>query len=191
MADIYEISTRYNISIKKLRAMERKGVLRTTESEKPELSRILYNLRKGNRLSALHCALLIDDTDLIFDLGGYELSIKQQLEELGDASSEAAPAHIVMRIDSAAKGHPERVEALEAWMKETIPTGKEVSHHYLAVRILLGVKPSMRPFIAKWIARAFLNVRNRKSFSNWYTLREKRFSRNATFYHRPKIDYDL
>ena len=191
MADIYEISLRHNLSIRKLRKMEKAGILRTTESEKPELSKILYNLRKGNRLSAIHCAALIDDADLILDLGEYDYKIRQQLEELGPASSEAAPSHIVMKIDMAAKDHPEQVEELESWMKDAIPTGKEVSHHYLAVRILLGAKASMRPYIAKWLPRAFLNVRNRQSFSNWYSLRKTRFSRNATFYRRPKNNYDL
>ena len=191
MADIYEISDKYNLSIRKLRKMEKAGILRTTESENPELSKILYNLRKGNKLNAIQCAALIDDTNLIFDLGKYDLAIRQQLGELGSASSEAAPSHIVMKIDMAAKDHPEQVEELEAWMKDAIPTGREVSHHYLAVRILLGAKASMRPYIAKWIPRAFLNVRNKDSFSNWYSLRKTRFSRNATFYFRPKSGYDL
>lgn len=190
MADIYEINLKTGISIKKLKSMDRQGYLNNTKPDNPEITKMQFTLRKGNRLSALDLVRLIESPDLIFDLGDYAYIAEEQVESLGDAKSEAAEPAIATIIYSASTGHPEQVEALEQWMKQEIPTDREVPHHYLATRALLGVPVHSRRYIAGRIPRAFLNVRGRPSFSSWFTLRPTCYARNATFYHHPKLEFD-
>lgn len=102
----------------------------------------------------------------------------------------AIPA-IAVVIDYASKDRPEEVEALEQWMKRIIPPDRDVPHHYLAARALLGLTVHSRTYLAGRIARAFQKVRDRSSFSGWFSPKATRYARNATFYHRPKLEFDL
>lgn len=102
----------------------------------------------------------------------------------------AIPA-IAVVIDYASKDRPEEVEALEQWMKRIIPLDRDVPHHYLAARALLGLTVHSRTYLAGRIARAFQKVRDRSSFSGWFSPKATRYARNATFYHRPKLEFDL
>lgn len=191
MADIYEINLNTGISIKKLKSMHRRGYLKTTNSDNPEIAKMQHTLRKGNRLSVLDLLRLIENPDLVFDLGSYTFTAREQVESLGDAKIEAAKPAIAGVVDLASRDRPAEVEALEQWMKRVIPPDREVPHHYLAVRAVLGVSIHSRRYIAGRVARAFQNVRGKSSFSSWFTLRSTSYARNATFYHRPKLEFDL
>lgn len=191
MADIYEINLKTGISIKKLKSMDRQGFLNTTKPENPEVAKMLWTLRKGNRLSVVHLVRLVESPDLIHELGDYDFTAREQLRVLGDAKSESAKPAIASAIDLASKDQPKEVEALEQWMKRVIPPDRDVPHHYLAVRALLGVSVHLRPYLAGRIARAFQKVRDRSSFSGWFSPKATRYARNATFYHRPKLKFDL
>ena len=191
MVDIYEINLKTGISVKKLKSMDRLGFLKTTKPETPEVVKMLWTVRKGNRLSVVHLLRLVENPDLVFELGDYASTAEAQVEALGDAKGEAAAPIIANIVDGASRNEQEAVEALEQWMKREIPYDRDVPHHYLAVRALLGVSVHLRPYLAGRISRAFQNVRERPSFYAWYSFQTTRYARNATVYHRPKFDFDL
>lgn len=191
MVDVYAINLKTGISIRTLKKMERLGFLKTTKPQNPETARMEWTLRKGNPLSVINLLRLIENPDLIFELGEYTDKAESQVAALGDAKGEAAQPSIATVIDSAARDDPEYVEALAQWMMIAIPLGRDVPHHYLAVRALLGVSVNLRPYLAGRIARAFQNVRETPSFYGWFTFKTTRYARNATFYHRPKFEFDL
>lgn len=134
---------------------------------------------------------LIEDPGIICDLGDYAFTARERVKALGDAKSEAAKPAIAVVIEYASKDRPEEVEALEQWMKRIIPPDRDVPHHYLAARALLGLTVHSRTYLAGRIARAFQKVRDRSSFSGWFSPKATRYARNATFYHRPKLEFDL
>lgn len=191
MADIYQISLKHGLSIKKLKIMERDGFLRTTKSENPEISQMIYTYKKGNNLSAFNLAILIENPDWIAELGSYSKRARKQIAELGDVKGQAANPSIANEIDRAFDKIPEYVAALELSIKNVIPPDREVSHHYVAVRLLLSASVHSRRYVSGRIMGAFQNVKAKPSFADWFTRRPAPYARNATFYHRPKKKFDL
>lgn len=190
--DIYEIANDTGLSVRTLRKLEKKGLLRTSESENKEAAAILFAMRKGNPLTIFHLAALVENPALLLDLGGYMGAAESQVKALGDVTQEIAPAAVIDTIDLAARGERAACIKLAEWMQETVPTKGEVPHHYLAVRVLLGARADMRPYIGTRIPRAFLNVRSTlPEFRFWFTLRPAAKDRQATFYHAPKNAFDL
>lgn len=191
MANIYEIYNKSDVSLRTLKKLDRLGFLKSDEIENPEIAKMICALQKGNRLSVAHRVMLIDEPPLLFKLGKYARHAKEQLDELGDAKGEAAKPAISFVIDQASRDQLNEVAALGKWMKRIIPADQEVSHHYVAVRALLGVSPDSRNHIAGQINRAFLNVRNSPDFVGWFTLKPTRHGNNVSFYHRPRLAFDL
>ncbi len=171
--------------------LERRGFLKSAAAENPELAQIERTLRRGNHLTAIQLVHLIENPGWLFELGNISFDAERQLEALGDAKRDAAPVEVVVAAHSAAVNKSEDVVVLMEWMKATIPPDGEVSHHYLAVRLLLGDYPNIRHFLVPKVVSAFFRVRNRLVFRTWFTMRPGAKNRRATFYHRPKLEFDL
>ena len=69
MPDIYHIHNQTGVSIRTLKKLEKTGFLKASICENPVLSKIDSTLRKGNRISAIDLAYLVENPGLIFDLG--------------------------------------------------------------------------------------------------------------------------
>jgi hypothetical protein len=191
MSDIYEINLKTGISLKKLRSMKKQGFLSVTIPKNPETSKMLWTLRKGNRLTVLDLVALIENRDSVGELGSYASLAQKQLEALGDAQGEAADLSIVNVIDQASQNKDEWLDVLEQWMKKVIPPNRDVPHHYIAVRAVLGMPQYHRGSAGWQVPKAILNVRDRHSFAGWYTVKATSYAHKATFYHRPKLAFDL
>ena len=191
MFDVYKIHLESGIPIGKLRKMEALGYLAGPELSHPSIAEMTYKLKRGNYLTAMQRMHLIENPEWIYLLGHYMHDAEEQLEGLGNAMNEAAPVEAVVAAYGAAKGRSEDVEVLMAWMKSAIPAEQEVTHYYLAVRLLLGDQPNIRHLLFPKIQDAFAKVRFRRAFRDWFSTRLGREGRNATYYHRPKLDFDL
>lgn len=186
MPTVEEMSSRYAISLKKLRRMERDGVL-NVEAGDPTILQMLSALRSGNQLSVSQCVDLLTAPALFAQLGGYETKARGQLALLGSVVV-PAPDSAAMAIVDAAAYDAGALERLADWIKATIPE-QPCTHHYLAVRLLLGVQTNLRQYEAPRIPRAFLNVRKSGLLAGWFEIVKQR-GKNATIYHRPK-GFDL
>lgn len=188
--DIHELAERSGISLRKLRQLDKLGVLKL-EPESEILGKIRFYVGKGRSIPAVELLHLVENPDEIFDLGERAGDAQAQVDalEISDDSA-AAPLDVSGSIDLASNNNAAAVDRLEQWAKATIP-GREVPYSFLAVRILLGTSPRLRPYNARRIARALLNVRQRESFADWFTIREIR-GRRVTFYKRPEtLPFDI
>lgn len=186
--DIYEIAAQTGASLSLLRRIEKLGALRLTESSEPLASELRLWLKKQNPLSVMHLVALIEKPAILDLLASYKPAAQAQIAALGKAMDEAAPMHIVGQIEAAMLREPAAVDALATWMRSVIPA-RAVTHHYLAVRLILGAKPAFRENIAARIHLAFLNARNADCLAGWWYVEGKRGARK-TFYRAPKI-HDL
>lgn len=184
--NIFEFAEKYNISLQKARKMNKAGVLRLDENTAPELSEILYNLSRGQRLTAAQMAYLAESPDAIGDMGRYAAKAQSCLDEIRDASGRIVPAPEMVSayISDAAKGEAESVGALVDWIKETLPPSRPVTHGYIAVRLLLGLAPNVRQYDVPRVPRALYHCRQSDELSGWWRVDEVR-KRRVTVYQRP------
>lgn len=112
---------------------------------------------------------------------------------LGNAYAEPAPLSAAVAAQFAAQNKQEQIYELMEWMKSAIPEDREVTHSYLAVRLLLAYHPEARPDLAEVLRTAFYRVEGKSEFKGWYTSRprEGQKSGNTMYYHRPTPTYDL
>lgn len=182
--NIYEFCEKYKISLTKARRMDRDKVLRLDGGENKAAAEMRHYLGRGQALPAAHLVALVEEPSILLDLGRYAERADAQLSELGpNVKDEAAPREIVAYIEGAAKNDPDAVDTLLGWLMEILPS-KPVPHSFIAVRLLLGLAPSIRGYDVPRIPRALLNCRKREEFADWWRT-EKTPSRNVTLYQRP------
>lgn len=181
--NLFEFTEKFKISLRKARAMEKAGVLRLDENTNERATEIRLLLSKGQPLTAAQLCELVEDPALMLDLGRYAARAREQVDALGNVKAETAPKEIAAYISEAARGDQEAVSVLLNWLFEIIPA-KRVGHSFIAVRLLLGLAPSMRKFDVPRIPRALLECRRRQEFAEWWTV-ETRGTRSQTFYKRP------
>ena len=191
VADIYQIHYETGLSVRALKGLERRGYLKLTSAKNPRLSKINVAMLKGNRLSAIDLVYLIENPDIVFDLGDRAERALTQIEKLNDPKADACEPYLAHTVELASKGDPAKIAELAAWMKSKIPASGDVDYGYLAVRILLGISPNLVSYIAGKIPRAFQNVRKTTGFKNWSSKKTNKYGQNATFFHRPTLQYDL
>lgn len=187
MPTIHEISREFGVSLKKLRKMERRGIL-NCDAENPATAAILYTFRTGNRLTVSQALALLEAPALIETLGNKADKARRQLAELGNV--QPAPADVAAELPGAAAGDLDSVRRVLEWCKGAIPPAGEVSHHYLAVRLLMAVPANLRQYEEKRLPRVLLNVRRQDDFAGWWRVAPKG-SRGITLYARPGAGFDL
>lgn len=181
--NIFEYAEKYEISLKKARRQMKDGVLRLDETIDPKAVEIYDWLSRGQNLTAAHLCTLIDSPGILLDLGRYAPRAELQIDTLGNVKAEIAPKEVAIYITDAAHGDAEAAKILVEWIKQILPA-KPVSHHYIAVRLLLGLAPNVRQYDVPRMPRALLNCRKLEDFAAWWTV-ESHGTRNVTIYQRP------
>lgn len=181
--NIFEFCERFHISLAKARKMNKAGVLRLDENTNERATEIRLLLSKGQPLTAAHLCAMIEEPGLVLDLGRYAGKAQEQLDVLGNAKAGAAPKQVAAYISEAARGDREAVAVLVEWLKDIIPA-KPVAHSFIAVRLLLGLAPSVRKFDVPRIPRALHECRKCEDFADWFELSYSG-TRAKTFYRRP------
>jgi hypothetical protein len=183
--NIYEVAEKHKISLNKLRAMDKDGLLRLDESANAS-DPIRATLMKGNPLPVSQLVQLVEEPSLLLDLGKYARDAEKQIAALSDPLRQVAPKPVAAAVTDAAKNDPEAVALLVAWLKEIIPT-RPVGHAFIAVRLLLGIPPAIRKYEAPRIGRALLNCRNNPALAGWWTVKPGVQS-NSTIYQKLVLD---
>jgi hypothetical protein len=185
--NIFEISDRHGISVKKLRALDKDGVLRHDASTTP-LDEIRATLKTGNRLNVGQLVHLIENRAGLLELGKYAEKSRAQLAEIGDTKGQEAPREIAGQILEAFEREPAAVAALVAWAKTIIPA-RPVGHSYIAARLLLGVPEGSRGYDVPRLRRVMMNCREHADFAGWWRHeKDASTSRNRTIYQKLALD---
>ena len=188
--NLFEFAEKFKISLRKARAMQKADLLRLDETTSEEAAEIRTLLIKGQPLTAALLCWLVDNPAQVWELGRYAGKAQEQLETLGNVKAQAAPKEIAEYISEAARGDSDAVALLVSWLKEIIPA-RDVPHSFIAVRLLLGLAPSVRKFDVPRIPRALLQCRRCEDFAGWWTV-HTHGTRSQTFYKRPaKKEFDL
>lgn len=187
--NIYEISEKFGVSMRALRKLEKGKVLKLDPVD-PMVDKIVYLLSKSQRLPVDALAHLIENPDVLLELGRHAGEAEYQISSLGNVQRDIAPPDVSAEIEMSAKGDDSAVEKLVAWLQTVIPTDCAVGHHFLAVRLLLSVPSGARPYAYSRLPRALLNVRRHPGFAGWssYTTEGRH---KLSQYHRPAENFDL
>jgi alkylated DNA nucleotide flippase Atl1 len=184
--NIHEFCQRFKVSQRKAREMEKAGVLTLDPVDVDSVADIRGALLRGNPLSALMLVRLVEDPALFELIGGAPgQRAKAAVNDL--AFVIAAPDALIASIPEAAYGKPEAVELLASWIKSMLPTGKLVTHPYIAVRLLKGTPAHMREDMARKINSALGHVRRSGALDGWWRV-VKADGRPVTLYQRPQHD---
>lgn len=198
--DIHDINLEFNISLKKLRRMEKAGVLRIGKSKlPPHWQAVRKDIRKG-KLSARSIALACRYPNMvgsIMDLTRRQRSLiseqiaAAELPPIISPPEESIPSTLAIVCGAATEGGWLLMRFIQ--MLQALIPDKEVGHHYVAVRILLMCKNEYGIDGAyEYLLRALMNAKDRPEMAVWWH-REKtgEGSKHRTIYHRPKIAFDL
>lgn len=188
--NVYDIASEFNLSVRKVRKMDQAGLFKKSTEEDTIVSKMTYSLRKGNRLSAINLAALIDDPNLVYELGPYSEAAAEQIRSLGNPKDEIGE-RIWARVDFAAMDRPDDVDAMIEWIKSVVPANRGVPYEYIAVRVLLAKQGGVRRYLAGKLPRAILNCRKVTDFERWVTLTPNKYGHNATLFCRPGNAFDL
>jgi hypothetical protein len=191
--NIFEFCERFHISLAKARKMNKAGVLRLDENTSEAITEIRHALSRGQPLTAAQLVELVESPSAVLDLGRYAARAQDELDALGDARAQAAPKQVAAYISEAARGDREAVAVLVEWLKDIIPA-KPVTHSFIAVRLLLGLAPSVRKFDVPRIPRALHECRKSEAFADWFEVSYSG-TRARTFYRKPAkkpvVNFDL
>lgn len=191
--DIYETHIKSGVSLKKLKDLEKLGVLNVQRSKNPLIDKMKMNLNKGNRLSAeqqLHLLKNPNDAKLLLR---WEYEVSACLKALGDVEKEKMPWPIAAKIDLAAAKHNDAVQYLAEWLCNFIDenpafaNGASRDYAYLAVRIFADVPDLHLKLIISRAFAAIWNCRKTKRMTGYWHLDTKRRVR----YHRPAKYHNL
>lgn len=181
--NLFEFAEKFRLSLPKVKQMHKAGYLRLDDDLGSEATAIRHLLSRGQPLTAAMLCTLVEDPGMALDLGRYSARAQAQLDDLGNAKAQAAPKEVAAYISDAARGDPQAVAVLVNWLKDVIPA-RPVNHSFIAVRLLLGLAPSVRKFDIPRIPRALLECRKVSDFAGWWLVSQNG-TRGKTFYKRP------
>lgn len=188
--NLFEISEKFDLSLKKARIMHKAGVLLVDKEENELVAKMRYYLARGQHLTLLQLLALLEDRSILDQLGRYYSDAEIQLDEIGDAVGQAAPLMVWASIYDASTGKGrDEAERIITWLKSVIPTNP-VSHYFVASRLVVGSPAASRPSRYKNVSQALLQIRKLESFNGWWFTKQYH-GRNCTFYARPPASYDL
>lgn len=184
--NIYEMSQRTNISVSKLKKLQRLDVLKV-DPENPVAALLRFHLARNQQLTAAHTLALLAAPEILDQLGKYTDRAKAQLAAIGSVT--AAPRNVTAAIFEAGRGDAGEAETLAAWLRDVLPR-EAVPYHWVAVRLLYGLPDTLKKQYAKRLNIALANVRKLESFAGYWTPEEIGV-RNKIIYHQPKLALDL
>jgi len=164
--NIHDISRRTHISLENLRKLERLGVLKLDE-ETPIAAPLRLHLARNQRMTVAQILTLIEEPEIVEELGKYAERARAQISALGDVKATAAPRSVTAEIVEASKGNPDACRIIADWLKEVLPS-EPVPYHWVAVRLLAPLNEFLREMNAPLINLALLKVRGLPEFAGWW-----------------------
>lgn len=182
--NIYDISTKFKISVGALRRLEKGGLLKF---EKPSetVAKMRFLLIRNQQLPVESLLELLDDPGTIFDLHKYAERGRTQLRALGDVRADMAPIEAQAAISDAAGGDAFAAQAIADWLISILPRDP-VGHHWVAVRLLLPLDPIQREAMLPKASFALMHMRKLDSFAGYWESVENKAGRKEIRYFQKK-----
>ena len=182
--NIHEIAKRSGVSLVNLRKLDRMGVL-IVDQESERAGALRFHMARNPQLTTGQLLELMDDSDLIDELGSYEPRAREQLAAIdwkGTALPWSAPKYVTAAIRDAGKGDENAARIIAGWLMEILPAvGKPVGHHWVAVRLLHPLNAHLREQNSGLVSFALSHVRRLPEFAGYWKL-EKIGKKNETRY---------
>lgn len=198
--DIHDLSQKYGITKRKLRRMEKDGVLRVGKSQLPKhWQMVRSDIRKG-KLTARSIALgyrFPKVVSSIIDLSNRQRAMIEEhfaAAELPHDVPQPVESNLSMAglVCGAATVGGHYLDRFIQVVQALIPA-KEVGYSYVAVRILLMCRNEYDIDGAdEYLRRALSKAKDRPEMAGWWrSEKAKGASAHRTIYHRPKLEFDL
>lgn len=183
--NIHELANKTGIGLATLRKLERAGALKIDgkpmNEGHPRAGEIKHHLMRNQQLTVSHMLVLIDEPDVIDELGKYADRARGQMAEIGDAIGQGAPKSVTAFLPDAAKGDREACLAIADWLFLALPD-RAVSYHWIAMRLLAPLNETLRDLYAPLINLALMRVRQLPEMANaWHREGDK----NSIVWVRP------
>jgi len=188
---LHEIQRRTGISLAKLRKLEKLQIDfgKIDPPEENPADAIRFHLMRNQQMTAAQLLALLDAPDMVDDLGRYKERALAQVASIGDVAADAAPRDVTAAIRDAGKGDDDAALVVAQWLLSILPP-YPVSHHWVAVRLLLPLNEFQRAQAMPMISLALLNVRKLPEFAAaWQSV--KRDKKNKIEYFRPEAKKEL
>ncbi|MDR3410811.1 MAG: hypothetical protein P4L87_07690 [Formivibrio sp.] len=197
--DIYDLGNRYNLTVKKLRRMERDGVLRIGKSTAPFYwQKVRKEIGKG-KMTPFSIALAYrfpDKLEEVMNLtpANRKVIAKHFMEvELPAKMAFTYPEKFAMPvlISGAIEKHSLLTGRFLDELKKVIPE-KPVDYVYVAVRIFLmcETENSMN-MAAQNMVRGLQSAREEPTMLGWSHREASLYGKYKFVYHKPNVQYDL
>ena len=185
--NIFEISEKFNLSLTKIKNMQKHGILICDEGDGHPLAVAMRaNLMRNQDLSVEQLLLLIENPKIYAELKNRQSQARKQIAALGDYEKEAMPAILAGRVLQAVENDEKAVKAVMAWIKSVL-TMQEVPFGYLGVRMGMGIpKANRKDFLSKF-AGALMAVRKHPDFVGWFRVDYQK-NKKKVFYFNPGLD---
>lgn len=193
--DIYECRDRFGITLRKLRKMEKAGVLKIEKDKTPEYWRkVISDIQKG-KMSARSIALALKFPEKLARLRNLTRvnrgTIQSHFSNLG------LPDDNLGYFDIRSPDPCGTVEKIPAYrdrfieaLQKIVPD-YDVPYEYIAVRMLLTCEFDFHiSGMSDYMTRAFSAVRDEPSMIGWWHKEPGKYGKNHIIYHRPR-SYDL
>ena len=191
--NIFEIHTRFDISMKKLRRMQKEGVLNCSDA--PDYwQRAKSDVRKGS-MSARSVALASkfpERLEAMIDLTLAERKVVKRHFGLAQLPAEKLPLErLSTPVCGAAHGETRWMTRFIEEVQALIPD-RPVSYLYLAVRLLLTCDTDFQMnLMTDDLLKAFTNARKEPSMRDWWHREPSGEGDYTIVYNRPQIAHDL
>lgn len=187
--NVFELSSKTNISIKSLRKLEKLKLLTLDpdppSDEHPSAPRMRFILMRQGQLSVPYLMTLLTKPDTLYDLRKYEPRARAQIAALGDYQATLAPKEVTAVIDRAAGADTDAALALAQWLGDVLPA-EPVGHHWVAVRLLLPLPEFQREQAMPIINLALLHMRKLDTFRPYWESVENKSGRKEIRYFQPR-----
>lgn len=196
--DVYDIRNRFDISMKKLRRMEREGFLRVGKSSIPKYWQLVRtDIRKG-KMSARSTALAYRYPDKLESFMALT-SADRRLIERHIRETEIPPnfppvvsnpkiSTIIYAADIREEPYFRRFIS----MLQGIIPNRPVGYQFVAVRLLLMCETDFQiDLAAKSLQRALMNAREDPTMLEWAHREPTGDGKFRMVFHRPNQTYDL
>jgi hypothetical protein len=190
--NIFEIAEKFNLSIAKVKRMEKAGLLVATGNEghplAPTMRQTLINRRP---LSAEQLLVLVQEPTVIAELRQRQGDARAQIAALGDFKADKPEPSFFPVIVDAAGFDDAAQRKLIAWLQGILP-GEPVAHAWIAVRVAQGVRAgSGRDELLNTLTKALANCRKHEAFKGWYGSTSLAGKSRAFYFNPNKKEFDL